>query len=60
MPEKAKVFLVVKGGGMFSHQFFIPFFDYVSQSCNHPFVKGKMEIWKDSFDVGIVSSSGIP
>lgn len=26
MPEKAKVFLVVKGGGMFSHQFFILFF----------------------------------
>lgn len=27
VPEKAKVFLVVKGGGMFSHQFFVLFFD---------------------------------
>lgn len=25
MPEKAKVSLIVKGGGMFSHQFFMLF-----------------------------------
>lgn len=25
VPEKAKVFLVVKGGGLFSHQFFVLF-----------------------------------
>lgn len=44
MPEKAKVSLIVKGGGMFKSSVLHAFFDYVSQSCNHPFVKGKMEI----------------